>query len=103
MEKYIYIYCPPGYDNDLNKKYPVLYIQHGGGEDQRGWANQGLTDNILDNLIAEGKAKPMIVVMETSAARKPGEPVPQPRPPAPAPGVPGAQGARPATGRPPEF
>jgi enterochelin esterase family protein len=100
----IYIYCPPGYDNDLNKKYPVLYIQHGGGEDQRGWANQGMADNILDNLIAEGKAKPMIVVMETSAARKPGEPAPQPRPPAPpagAPGAPGAQGARPAAGRPP--
>jgi enterochelin esterase-like enzyme len=79
----IYIYCPPGYDNDINKRYPVLYIQHGGGEDQRGWAAQGLTDVILDNLIASGKAKPMIVVMETSAARKPGEPVPQFRPPAP--------------------
>ena len=79
----IYIYCPPGYDSDLNKKYPVLYIQHGGGEDQRGWAIQGMTDIILDNLIAEGKAKSMIIVMETSAARKPGEPVPQMRPPAP--------------------
>ena len=76
----IYVYCPPGYDKDINKKYPVLYIQHGGGEDQRGWATQGLTDIILDNMIAEGKAKPMIVVMETSAARKPGEAIPQPRP-----------------------
>ncbi len=75
----IYIYCPPGYDKDIKKKYPVLYIQHGGGEDQRGWAVQGLTDVILDNLIAEGSAKPMIVVMESSAARKPGEPLPQPR------------------------
>lgn len=75
----IYIYCPPGYDKDINKKYPVLYIQHGGGEDQRGWAVQGLTDVILDNMIAEGKAKPMIVVMETSAARKPGEAAPAPR------------------------
>ena len=79
----IYIYCPPGYDNNQNIKYPVLYIQHGGGEDQRGWAVQGMTDIILDNLIAEGKAKPMIVVMETSAARKPGEPPMQMRPPAP--------------------
>jgi enterochelin esterase family protein len=79
----IYIYCPPGYDNNIKKKYPVLYIQHGGGEDQRGWAIQGKTDMILDNLIAEGKAKPMLVVMESSAARKPGEPVPQMRPPAP--------------------
>jgi enterochelin esterase-like enzyme len=78
----IYIYCPPGYDKNVKLKYPVLYIQHGGGEDQRGWAVQGMTDLILDNLIAEGKAKPMIVVMETSAARKPGEPLPQPRPPA---------------------
>lgn len=81
----IYIYCPPGYDDDLNKKYPVLYIQHGGGEDQRGWAVQGMTDIILDNMISEGKAKPMIVVMESSAARKPGEPPMQMRPPAPPP------------------
>jgi enterochelin esterase-like enzyme len=77
----IYIYCPPGYDNNLKKKYPVLYIQHGGGEDQRGWAVQGMTDIILDNMIAEGKAKPMLVVMETSAARKPGESAPQPQAP----------------------
>jgi enterochelin esterase-like enzyme len=91
----IYIYCPPGYDNDINKRYPVLYIQHGGGEDQRGWAVQGLTDVIMDNLIAEGKAKPMIVVMETSAARKPGEPAFQPRPARPAAAQGNQQGARP--------
>jgi len=91
----IYIYCPPGYDKDILNKYTVLYIQHGGGEDQRGWASQGLTDVILDNLIAEGKAKPMIVVMETSAARKPGEPVPAPRP-APAPSVVLGQNNQPA-------
>jgi enterochelin esterase-like enzyme len=58
-----YIYTPPGYDENINEKYPVLYIQHGGGEDERGWTAQGLTDLILDNLIAEGKAKPMLVVM----------------------------------------
>jgi enterochelin esterase-like enzyme len=58
-----YIYTPPGYDNDANEKYPVLYILHGGGEDERGWATQGKTDLILDNLIAEKKAKPMLVVM----------------------------------------
>jgi enterochelin esterase-like enzyme len=92
----IYIYCPPGYDNDMKMRYPVLYIQHGGGEDQRGWATQGMTDIILDNLIAEGKAKAMIVVMETSAARKPGEAAPQPRPNPPA----GAQGNQPAGARP---
>jgi enterochelin esterase-like enzyme len=58
-----YIYTPAGYDNNTNEKYPVLYILHGGGEDERGWATQGKTDLILDNLIAEKKAKPMLVVM----------------------------------------
>jgi enterochelin esterase-like enzyme len=58
-----YIYTPPGYDTATGQLYPVLYILHGGGEDQRGWATQGKTDLILDNLIAEQKAKPMLVVM----------------------------------------
>jgi len=58
-----YIYTPPGYDQNSSQKYPVLYILHGGGEDERGWAMQGKTDLILDNLIAEKKAKPMLVVM----------------------------------------
>ncbi len=58
-----YMYTPPGYDQNTNGKYPVLYLLHGGGEDQRGWANQGKTDLILDNLIAEGKAKSMVIVM----------------------------------------
>ena len=58
----MYIYTPPMYDNST-EKYPVLYLLHGGGEDQRGWAAQGKTDLILDNLIAEGKAKPMIIAM----------------------------------------
>lgn len=57
------LYTPPGYDSLSNEKFPVLYILHGGGEDQRGWASQGKTDLILDNLIAEKKAKPMLVVM----------------------------------------
>jgi len=57
------IYTPPGYDEKQNEKYPVLYILHGGGEDQTGWATQGKTDLILDNLIAAGKAKPMLIVM----------------------------------------
>jgi enterochelin esterase-like enzyme len=59
----LYIYTPPDYDSNATAKYPVLYILHGGGEDQRGWATQGKTDLILDNLIAEKKAKPMLVVM----------------------------------------
>nr|WP_295927728.1 alpha/beta hydrolase-fold protein [uncultured Dyadobacter sp.] len=58
----MYIYTPPGYDASTGK-YPVLYLLHGGGEDQRGWASQGKTNLILDNLIAEGKVKPMLVVM----------------------------------------
>jgi enterochelin esterase-like enzyme len=58
-----YIYKPAGYDVHINEKYPVLYILHGGGEDERGWATQGKTDLILDNLIAAQKAKPMLVVM----------------------------------------
>ncbi|MDE6479578.1 MAG: esterase [Muribaculaceae bacterium] len=57
-----YVYCPPGYDSS-NESYPVLYLQHGGGEDERGWATQGRTDIIMDNLIAQGKATPMIIVM----------------------------------------
>jgi Enterochelin esterase and related enzymes len=58
-----YMYTPPGYDQNVGEKYPVLYLMHGGGEDQRGWATQGKTDLIIDNLIAEKKAVPMIVVM----------------------------------------
>jgi enterochelin esterase-like enzyme len=58
-----YMYTPPGYDEKTAEKYPVLYILHGGGEDQRGWATQGKTDVILDNLVAQKKAVPMIVVM----------------------------------------
>ena len=66
------IYTPPGYDNDIKKTYPVLYIQHGGGEDERGWAVQGKTNIILDNLIAEKKAVPMIVVIANGNVTRPG-------------------------------
>ncbi|WP_217605829.1 alpha/beta hydrolase-fold protein [Chitinophaga sp. GbtcB8] len=59
----LYIYTPPGYDANTNEKYPVLYILHGGGEDETGWATQGKTDLILDNLIAAKKAAPMLIVM----------------------------------------
>jgi enterochelin esterase-like enzyme len=68
----INIYTPPGYDENQNKTYPVLYIQHGGGEDERGWAVQGKTNIILDNLIAEGKAVPMIVAIPNGNVNKPG-------------------------------
>lgn len=59
----LYLYAPAGYDVNTNEKYPVLYIMHGGGEDERGWATQGKTGLILDNLIADKKAVPMLVVM----------------------------------------
>lgn len=67
-----YAYTPPGYDQNTDQKYPVLYILHGGGEDERGWATQGKTDLILDNLIADGKAKPMIVIMVDGNVQAPG-------------------------------
>ncbi len=67
-----YIYTPPGYDISANEKYPVLYILHGGGEDERGWATQGKTDLILDNLIAEKRARPMLVVMPDGNVDLPG-------------------------------
>lgn len=66
-----YIYTPPAYE-DSNQEYPVLYLLHGGGEDQRGWAAQGKTDLILDNLIAEKKAEPMIIVMMDGNIPSPG-------------------------------
>jgi enterochelin esterase-like enzyme len=59
------VYTPPGYDKDTKTKYPVLYLQHGMAEDESSWSNQGRMNFIMDNLIAEGKAKPMIVVMES--------------------------------------
>lgn len=58
-----YIYTPPTYDSASADKFPVLYLLHGGGEDETGWVMQGKTDLILDNLIAAQKAKPMLVVM----------------------------------------
>lgn len=63
---------------------PVLYLQHGGGEDETGWSRQGRMSFILDNLIAAKEAKPMIVAMEQGYARRPGEPVAPPAPPRPA-------------------
>jgi enterochelin esterase-like enzyme len=71
-----YVYTPPDYDRNVRARYPVLYLQHGSGEDERGWSNQGRAGFILDNLIAAGKAKPMIVVMDCGYAVKPGEPAP---------------------------
>jgi enterochelin esterase family protein len=94
--RHIFVYTPPGYETDLSTRYPVLYLQHGGGEDERVWIEMGRTNLILDNLIAQGKAKPMIVVMETSAV--PGAPG-FGRPPGPPP----SPGAAPPPGGPRRF
>lgn len=58
-----FVYTPPNYEKELEKRYPVLYLQHGWGENEYGWPNQGKTNLIMDNLIAEGKARPFIIVM----------------------------------------
>ena len=89
--RHIFIYTPPGYETNTATRYPVLYLQHGGGEDERVWIEMGRTNLILDNLIAAGKAKPMIVVMETSAV---GPPMPMPAPAGPVGSGPAAGAAR---------
>jgi enterochelin esterase-like enzyme len=58
-----YVYTPPDYDKDTARRYPVLYLQHGWGENEYAWWNQGRANLIMDNMIAEGKCKPFIVVM----------------------------------------
>ena len=68
--RHAFVYVPPGYD-DSDARYPVLYLQHGGGEDETGWVRQGHVNFILDNLIAAGEAEPMIVVMANGYARRP--------------------------------
>ncbi len=58
-----FVYTPPDYDKDTTKRYPVLYLQHGWGEDETAWSNQGRANLIMDNLIAEGKIRPFLIVM----------------------------------------
>ena len=71
-----FVYTPPDYEKEPAKRYPVLYLQHGGGEDETGWGSQGHAGLILDNLIANGKARPFIVVMANSYV--PGANIPAP-------------------------
>jgi len=102
MARRMYVYTPPGYEAG-KEKYPVLYLLHGGGGDEDAWMTLGRTNVILDNLIAEGKAKPMLVVMpngnanqsvgQGTAYQAPPARAQAPVPPAPAPG---ARGAAPA-------
>jgi enterochelin esterase family protein len=67
------VYLPPDYDAQTNARYPVLYLQHGGGEDETGWIRQANANFILDNLIAAKSCKPMIVVMAYGYARRAGQ------------------------------
>ena len=66
------VYTPPGYRADCETRYPVLYLQHGAGESELGWTMQGKVNFIMDNLIAEGEASPMIIVMDNGYAPAPG-------------------------------
>lgn len=66
-----FVYTPPDYDKNTSIRYPVLYLQHGMGEDETGWTVQGKANLVLDNLIAEKKALPMIIVIENGYALKP--------------------------------
>lgn len=72
------VYTPPGYDEHPTARYPVLILQHGSGEDETGWSRQGRAPFILDNLIAAGKAQPMIVVMDRGYAQRAAATVPKP-------------------------
>ncbi len=91
--RHCFVYTPAEYDQNPTKRYPVLYLQHGGGENEYGWPQQGHTAQIMDNLIAEGKAVPFIIVMENGSWTMP----------RPAMGQGGPQGQRPPMGqRPPQ-
>ena len=70
-EKLCYVYTPAEYEHSVEKQYPVLYLQHGGGENEIGWIWQGKIANIADNLMAQGRMKPMIIVMNTGYAFRP--------------------------------
>ncbi len=61
--KRTFVYTPPEYEKNTDKNYPVLYLQHGGGENETGWSSQGKANLIMDNLIAEGESVPFIIVM----------------------------------------
>lgn len=69
--RHCYIYTPASYDTNPDKRYPVLYLQHGGGESEHGWPQQGKTGLIMDNLIAEGLAEEFIIVMDNGSWARP--------------------------------
>lgn len=73
MDRRVYVYTPAGYGKN-NQNYPVFYLLHGAGGDEDAWTNMGRAAQIMDNLIAQGKAKPMIVVMTNGNANQTGAP-----------------------------
>jgi len=80
--RHCFVYTPPNYDKEAGKRFPVLYLLHGYNENETGWGHQGCAGLIMDNLIAEGKTTPFIIVMENSAINlRPGF-VPRGAPPA---------------------
>lgn len=76
--RHAYVYLPAEYYSNPKKKFPVLYLQHGMGENETGWSAQGKTGIIMDNLIAEKKAVPFIIVMDNGLNARPAHPAPQP-------------------------
>jgi enterochelin esterase-like enzyme len=84
MTRSMHVYTPPGYESS-NAKYPVFYLLHGGGDDDRGWSTIGRAGFIMDNLLAAKKARPMLVVMPNGSMPRPAD-----APPAGAPGNPAA-------------
>lgn len=66
-----FVYTPPEYDKNVEKRYPVLYLQHGGGENETGWSNQGKVNLIMDNLLAKSEVKPFIIVMDNGSWHRP--------------------------------
>jgi enterochelin esterase-like enzyme len=109
LKRRMYIYTPAGYEDSKNTKYPVLYLLHGSGGDEDAWTQLGRAPNIMDNLIALGKAKPMIVVMTNGNPTQQAEmgyaptiaapPVGPSVAPAAAPGAAGPRGGNPNSGR----
>jgi enterochelin esterase-like enzyme len=93
-----FVYTPPSYEKDGKKRYPVLYLQHGWGEDETAWSVQGRANLIMDNLIAEGKIKPFIIVMTYGMTNEGGGP--GARRPAAAPGAAAGQAAAAPAARP---
>ena len=82
MERRVCVYTPPGYEQEAARLYPVLYLLHGWGNDEKAWVTDGLANRSVDNLLAQGKATPMILVMPQGHAEFPNiPPSPDGRPP----------------------